>query len=155
AKAYIRLGSQLTLSNRYARAIELVTAALEISQEIGDREQQAEALLSLGQLRLNLGEPAGLDDMERGLDLALESNAPAAINRAFGNVADSYASHRCDLAHCWQLQTEGRRHAKGYGMVSFQEYYEGEHVTELYLRGEWDEAVDVAERLLAEMSRTA
>src|SRR5262249_48247769 len=71
------------------------------------------------------------------------------------NTADTTASHRCDLARCFALQEEGRRLAERVGSAGFRQFFAGERVTELYLRGEWDEAVAIGDQLVEELSRHA
>ena len=126
-----RYGSQLLLSNEPARAREVTQAALEIAEALGDDDMRAQALLSLGQSRLNLGDPDGLEDMERARELALESNSLETAERVLGNLADSYASHRANLARCFELQAEARRVVDRIGTTAFRYFFAGERVTEL------------------------
>jgi class 3 adenylate cyclase/tetratricopeptide (TPR) repeat protein len=148
-------GSQLLLSNEYRRGMEIVREALDIAEELGDDGGRASALLALGQARLNLGDAGGFEDMERALELSLESNALDIAQRAFANLADTCASHRCDIARCFQLQAEGRRMVERVGAAGFRTFFDGERVCELYLLGEWDEAVAAGERLVEELSQHA
>lgn len=148
-----RYGSQLLLSNEPARAKEVTQAALEIAEALGDDDARAQALLSLGQSRLGLGDPDGLEDMERALKLAIESNSLETAERVLGNLADSYASHRANLARCFELQAEGRRVVDRLGTTSFRFFFAGERVTELYVRGDWDEAFALGDEVADELSR--
>ena len=138
-----------------ARAREEMTqAALEIAEALGDDDARAQALRALGQSRLNLGDPDGLDDMERALELALESNSLVTAQRVLANLADSYASHRADLARCFELQAEGRRLVDRVGGSAFRYFFAGERVAELYIRGDWDEASALGgQSSLEELSR--
>ena len=147
-----RYGSQLLLSNEPARARETTQAALKIAEALGDDDMRAQALLSLGQSRLNLGDPDGLEDMERARELALESNSLETAERVWGNLADSYASHRANLARCFELQAEGRRVVDRIGTTAFRYFFAGERVTELYVRGDWDEASALGGKVADELS---
>jgi class 3 adenylate cyclase/tetratricopeptide (TPR) repeat protein len=135
-------GGQLHLAHEPARAFELTREAVEIAEEVGDVDQLAQALLATG----NVG------DMERALKLAVESDYLTTAARCYGNLADAYASHRADLGRCFALQTEGRRTAERIGGGPMLDWLTGERAAELYLRGRWDEAVDVGEPLTREMA---
>jgi hypothetical protein len=148
-----RYGSQLLLSNEPARAREVTQAALKIAEALGDDDMRAQALLSLGQSRLNLGDPDGLEDMERARELALESNSLETAERVLGNLADSYASHRANLARCFELQAEARQVVDRIGTTAFRYFFAGERVMELYVRGDWDEASALGGKVADELSR--
>src|SRR5262249_35169636 len=106
------------------------------------------ALLALG----------NLPDMERALELAVDSNYLGTAARCYGNLADANASHRADIARCFALQREGRRLAERIGVGvrghtgPLFDWFTGEHATELYLRGEWDAAVEIGKRLVEHMA---
>ena len=137
-------GGQLVLAHEPARARELTQEAVEIAEELGDVERQALALLALG----------NFDDMERALQLAVQSNFLVTAARCYGNFGDAWASHRADVERCFALQGEGRRLAERIGGGPLLHWFTGEHAAELYLRGRWDDAVEVGERLVEEMSRS-
>jgi tetratricopeptide (TPR) repeat protein len=135
-------GGQLHLAHEPARAFELTQEAVEIAEEVGDVEQLAQALLATG----------NVDDMERALQLAVESDYLTTAARCYGNVADASASHQADLGRCFALQTEARRIAERIGSGPMLDWITGESSTESYLRGRWDEAVDVGEPLVEQMA---
>ena len=90
--------------------------------------------------------------MERALELAVASNHLGTAARCYGNFADACASHFADVERCFALQGEGRRLAERIGGGPLLHWFTGEHAAELYLRGRWDDAVEVGERLVEEMS---
>jgi class 3 adenylate cyclase len=147
-----RYASALLLANEPSRATELIRQGLEMAQELGDAEGQAQMHLTLGYLRVNAGEPEGLTEMERALELALEANSLNATVRCYANLADSYANHFCALERCFELQAEGRKVVERLGRSRWRYLFAGERVTELYVRGAWDEAVRIADPLLEELS---
>ena len=137
-------GGQLFLAHEPARAAELTREAVQIAEEVGDVERQAEALLALG----------NLPDMERALQLAVESNYIAVAARCYGNVADACASHQADLERSFALQAEGLRLAERIGSGPLLSWLTGERSTELFLRGQWGEAVAVGDPLVEQMAHS-
>jgi len=136
------VGGQLNLAHEPARAAELTREAVAIAEEIGDVERQAEALLAGGNFA----------DIETALELAVRSNFLVLAARCYGNLADACASHLADLERCFSLQADGRRLAERLGAGPFLSWFTGEQAAELYLRGRWDEAVQVGDRLVEWMA---
>jgi hypothetical protein len=91
--------------------------------------------------------------MERALELALEVDSPGTAGRWYGHLADSCASYLADVERCFELQAEGRRIAERVTRGPLLTWLTGERTTELYLRGRWDEAAEIGERLVERMSR--
>jgi class 3 adenylate cyclase/tetratricopeptide (TPR) repeat protein len=149
-----RYAAALQLANEQARAMELVQEGRNIAEEVGDADIEAQTHATLGHLRLNAGDRDGLTEMQRALELAVASNSLEAAERCYANVADAYASHFCALERCFELQAEGRRLADRIGWPRWRHFFAGERVTELYHRGDWDEAIAMAEPFLEEVSRS-
>ena len=123
-----RYAAALQLANEPARALELVREGRDIAEEVDDAEMRAESHVTLGLLRLNAGDRGGLSEIERALELALESNSLQAAERCYANLADAHAAHMCALERCFDLQAEGRRLAERIGWPRWRHFFAGELV---------------------------
>jgi class 3 adenylate cyclase/tetratricopeptide (TPR) repeat protein len=130
-------------------AIETGREALELAERLGLPEVRAHALNNIGWARVALGDRGGLDDLEQSLAVAVERNSPELV-RASLNLGTALA-HFGDLAGTFAVHADGRRAAERFGDPAGMQWFAAERLWELYWRGRWDEAVTLADELLAEV----
>jgi class 3 adenylate cyclase/tetratricopeptide (TPR) repeat protein len=130
-------------------AIETGREALDLAERLGLPEVRAHALNNIGWARVALGDRGGLDDLEQSLAVAVERSSPEIV-RASLNLGTALA-HFGDLGGTFAVHAEGRRAAERFGDPAGMQWFAAERLWELYWRGSWDEALTLADALLAEV----
>jgi len=109
------------LAERYDEAIEVAGEALVMAKKLERTELTAHALNTVGLARVMTGDPAGIDELEESLRLALEHGSPFEIGRVTNNLAVCYwlvgrieeaaaaAATRLEMAERFRLPTGGER----------------------------------------------
>jgi class 3 adenylate cyclase/tetratricopeptide (TPR) repeat protein len=129
-------------------AIRFGRQALAMADELGLDSIRAHALDNIGTARVQSGDPGGIEDLERSIEIAKSLNSPESV-RACGNLATVLAQ-RGDLRRAWELKAECRRLADRFGSLQDVRWTRAEHVGELYSLGRWDEALQLADEFIAE-----
>jgi class 3 adenylate cyclase/tetratricopeptide (TPR) repeat protein len=155
AKAYVlsNVARFLAIDLRPGDALHLGRAALEMADALGLDEIRSHALNNIGTARYLLGDERGVDDLAESLRIALARNSPESI-RASLNLGNLH-SHSGNLKESFRVQAEGRRAAERFGDTAGIQWFAAERVWELYWRGEWDEAVELATSQLADVDAGA
>jgi class 3 adenylate cyclase/tetratricopeptide (TPR) repeat protein len=130
-------------------ALRVGREALAMADALGLDEIRAHALNNIGTARFLLGDEGGVDDLAESLRIALARNSPESI-RASLNLGNLH-SHFGNLEEASRAQAEGRRAAERFGDRAGIQWFAAERLWELYWRGEWDEAVELAAALLADV----
>jgi DNA-binding CsgD family transcriptional regulator/tetratricopeptide (TPR) repeat protein len=142
---YARL--RLTLVDR-ARAIAFGERAVALAERLGDAETHVDALITLGSARVSEGDEAGRALLERSVRLARDAALDDLVARAYANLGfGSEDLLRFDLA--------ARAYADGIAFCAERDLDHSRlHLTawlahsRMFL-GEWDEALALADRVLA------
>ena len=135
-------------------AIRLGRESLAMAEQLGLDELCAEALNNIGVARIESGDPGGIEDLERSLAIAVESNAPLAIVRAGSNLAGSLLNFG-EVERALAMQQEGVALASRFGLTRWLRWVRGERPELHYLLGRWDEALAGADEFLAEVEAGA
>ncbi|CAN5796254.1 hypothetical protein BH20ACT14_BH20ACT14_00320 [soil metagenome] len=134
------------LAERYDEAIEVAGEALVMAKKLERTELTAHVLNTVGLTRVMTGDPAGIEELEESLRLALEHGSPFEIGRVRNNLAVSYwivgrvdeadaaAAARLEMAERFRLATGWERTTLA--MFAFR-------------RGRWKEAARRIDELLA------
>ncbi|MGH3127187.1 MAG: ATP-binding protein [Gaiellaceae bacterium] len=128
-------------------AIRIGKAALAMADELGLVEAQVEALVNIGTSRTNMGDAAGLDDLERAIAIA-DAAGSSSISRAYNNLAVSVWSMG-DLRRGRRLMEEAVAHAERLGMASMLRFSRNVRNWLLAREGHWDEALPPIEEFIA------
>jgi class 3 adenylate cyclase/tetratricopeptide (TPR) repeat protein len=149
SKAYVvsQLSRFLMLANENEEAIRLGQEAVAMADELGDDELRAHALNNIGSARVARGDLEGVCDLERSVEISVAINSPESV-RAYGNLG-STLGNLGELERSWKLNAEGLRAAERFGLDEPVRWLTTEHVFELYERGRWEEALFLADRLIA------
>ena len=141
AKAYV-----LATSARYRmlaaqddEAVRLGREALAMSERLGFDDVSAQALNNIGVSRVVLGDEAGIEDLQRAISIAREINSPE-LARGYRFLASVVGIHG-ELERSYELFAEGRRAAERFADAHNARPLAASYVSELYWRGEWDDAV--------------
>jgi class 3 adenylate cyclase/tetratricopeptide (TPR) repeat protein len=135
------------LAGRHDAAVELGSEAFEMAKTLGLEEIEADALMSLGPARWRTGDPRGIDDLERGVEIARRSGSPL-LARGLINLAVSHWG--VDTHRALELHEEAGRAADRMGQAFHRRYVQGGRPAYLFFLGRWDEALAMAERFIAE-----
>jgi tetratricopeptide (TPR) repeat protein len=155
AKAYVlsNVARFHMIELRPDEALRVGREALEMADALGLDEIRAHALNNIGTARFLLGDERGADDLTESLRIALARNSPESL-RASLNLGNLH-SHFGNLEESFRVQSEGRREAERFGDTAGIQWFATERSWELYWRGEWDEAVELATSLLADVEAGA
>jgi class 3 adenylate cyclase/tetratricopeptide (TPR) repeat protein len=135
------------------QAIEVASEALRMAEALELDDLRSHALTTLGVARLDAGDRGGLDDLERSVQLALEVNSPESV-RGYANLA-SIIVHLGDVRRAFELYERGRREAERFGDARGLRWLAIERLYEHYWSGDWDEALRLANDLIAEVEAGA
>jgi class 3 adenylate cyclase/tetratricopeptide (TPR) repeat protein len=138
----------LTLAGDDERAIRLGREALAMATELGLDELRAHALNNIGTARVSNGDLGGFADLEESIAISLEINSWESV-RAYSNLA-SHLAGLGELERSFAMNAEARELAKRFGLGEMTRKMEAERVWELYVRGRWEEALALADELIAD-----
>jgi hypothetical protein len=133
---------------QYDRAIELGSQARAQAEQLGWEEGLGEALDQLGAARVSMGDRRGLADLARSIEIAAGSGSLGALSHAYNDLA---AAHQVlgDLNAAYAARLEGARAAERFGSALQNRWFQGVLTDHHYRRGEWDEALQMADDFLA------
>jgi class 3 adenylate cyclase/tetratricopeptide (TPR) repeat protein len=142
----------LLAADRHAEALQVAHEVFTMAKALNDEELAAAALGTIGAARVNLGDPGGVDDLERCVALDREQGSPNVAswenNLAFslailGDLA-GYAGHRRAAVQA----------AERFGWIQGHRWLELEGAADHYWRGQWDLALQVADTGLTQATGT-
>ena len=125
-----------TFQGPEAEAVRLGRQALEIAEDLGLEDIRAHALNYIGTARVSSGDLAGLNDLERSIDIARAINTPFSL-LAYNNLAgtlDALGQPRGPAG-----VRRGAAEAKRFGIASHVEDFEHALYDGLWISGRWDE----------------
>jgi class 3 adenylate cyclase/tetratricopeptide (TPR) repeat protein len=131
---------------RYEDAIRTGFEALQMAEALGLEELRAHALGSIGVARVALGDLGGIPDLERSVEIAVRIKSPENV-RARLNLGSVHA-HLGDLGHAFELYALARKSAEQFGDAAGTRWAATERMYELYWRGDWDEALTTAAKVI-------
>jgi tetratricopeptide (TPR) repeat protein len=138
------------VSGAAVRATELAADALAIAELLGLAGIRSNALNTRGVARVFLGDYDGLEDLEASLELALELKSVMDILRGYNNLAHA-ALMLGDARRYHELHLENLRLAEKLGARDAFRWTLGNLILGYFDRGEWDEAVRLADDMIAEV----
>jgi class 3 adenylate cyclase len=150
SKAYVlaNLARFRMIADEADRSIPVGQEAFEMAARLGLDDVQANILSTVGIARLMIGDLAGRDDVERAIEIAERVGSPEVI-RGYNNLASTNASLG-DLRRAFELYALATSAANRFGRVRALRWLEAERMNELYWRGEWDEALALADEFVAQ-----
>jgi tetratricopeptide (TPR) repeat protein len=140
-ETYARMTSLESMSGESPeRALQWAEKAVALGEELGSRRELVRAYQWRGLMRCELGDLAGIEDLERSLAEAIEVRTPLVIP-AYVNLADQVWRQRGPKA-ALDIQTEAIEGSRSRG--GNPTWPQGESCWMLYDLGEWDELLRVA-----------
>ena len=151
AKAHV-LGSLSRfrmIADENDEAVRVGLEALDMADRLGIAELRAHVLASTGLARARIGDPRGLADLRESIAAAVSLNSLESV-RGYANLGNALLDAG-DLRGAFELHAQGRRAARRFGDADRILWFEGERLYEWYWRGRWDAAVELADRLVAQV----
>jgi hypothetical protein len=135
------------LADENERAIAVGLEGLEMAEALKLEGYQAAALNNIGAARANSGDPRGVEDLERSVELATKANDLAEHARSLINLGVVMGGlGRLDRAkHFVQASLDVARAA---GDSQGIKWCEGNLIRGRYWQGEWDESIRLAESFI-------
>jgi tetratricopeptide (TPR) repeat protein len=138
----------LQLSGRSQEGLELAREALPIAEDTGEPSLISRILNTIGMARVHLGDEGGLTDLERSVAVAETARLPDDLHTALNNLANMYwRLGRLDEAKA--RHEEARQADEQYGYEAGLHWLIAEGLFDHVLRGEWNEALPLADAVLA------
>jgi class 3 adenylate cyclase/tetratricopeptide (TPR) repeat protein len=137
--------------NEHDAAIDVSDRAIAMASDLGLPEP-ARAIEGRGLARMSAGDPGGLDDMHRALELAKAQGLGRDVDVIQYNLADA-AGSLSGPAEKLALDREGFAKAVDRGDAEFALSFRQAIVSALTDLGSWDEALSLAESLTEDLER--
>jgi class 3 adenylate cyclase/tetratricopeptide (TPR) repeat protein len=153
ARAQAGHGRLLCLEGNDEEGLDLARSALGVAEELGIDEVASHALNTIGMARALGGDEEGLVDLERSVELALRTNSPDLIHKAYNNRANILWTFGRLHDASEQLRL-GRAAAERFGDFLGLRWLDGEDIFDLEVRGEWEAALVRADAFIAEAERS-
>lgn len=148
AMAYSNMSQLKMLSSEAAECIYWGEKAIAIGKELKDNEVLAHAYNNVGtQIALTDGQK-GLQLLGESLDIAVKNGYQEHAARAYTNMGDSYLVTK-DYANAKRCLDEGIKYCDERDLGSWSSYMLGCKARLLLETGHWDEAISIANNLMA------
>ena len=139
----------LALAGRNDEALPLAEESIAMAEELGDDDMLGDALNNRAIVRSNIGHPGWLEDSERSIELLLRTNS-FRVTRAYINFGSNLVDTAADLVRGEAATREGLAIGQRMGLPSTAiRWFVGNLAELTYLGGKWDEALALAEDVLA------
>ena len=150
AKAHVlsQIARYRMLAGVHEEAIRIGEDALAMAEQLGLDELRAHALNNIGLAKSFSGNPEGIADLQRGLDIALAVRSPEAA-RVLNNLGTALASFG-DLEGARHYFGEAVRVGDELGAVSMARYSRAISIVQLLMSGAWEEGLRQADVYIAD-----
>jgi len=153
ARVFAQRARNVFLAGDSRAGLELAHRARPLVEEVGAGELVSHVLNTIGMARVSLGDPAGLDDLRQSISLAEAANSPESLHTGLNNLANMlWRLGRLDAAS--ECLGQARLADERFGYTSGLHWLEGEDMLDRNLRGDWDEAVALADSVIARAEKT-
>jgi class 3 adenylate cyclase len=148
ARVFAQRARHVFLSGDSHGGLELAERALPVVEQVGQDELVSHVLNTIGMSRVCLGDPSGLDDLRRSAVLAEAENSPENLHTAYNNLANMHwRLGQLDAAS--ECLRQARLADERFGYAAALRWLVGEDMLDHKLRGEWDEALALADTVIA------
>jgi class 3 adenylate cyclase/tetratricopeptide (TPR) repeat protein len=151
-KAYVlgHLARFHMIRDREDEAITLGQEALEMADRLGLEQLQVHVLNTVGTARVHSGDPAGVEDLERSIELALALNAVPDVLRGYNNLAAAF-TELGDIRRSRNALEQGLENAERFGEWEPARGIRGNLINALHALGDWEEALRRADEFVREV----
>ena len=138
---------QLVLAGDRQRGLEQAREALALAEGLGLDEIRIHSLTTIGSAKEFLSDTTGRDDVRAAVDIARSIDSPL-IAGALNNL--TVFLDQVDLRATEAIAREALEQAERFGDREMARFLRGNLVVSLWLGGQWDEAMGVADAFIAE-----
>jgi tetratricopeptide (TPR) repeat protein len=138
---------QLLLAGERERGLAQAREALELADGLGLDEIRIHSLTTIGSAKEFLSDTTGRDDLRAAVEIARSINSPL-IAGALNNL--SVALDAVDVRATEALTREALEQAERFGDRELTRFVRGNLVISVWLSGQWDEAMELADGFIAE-----
>ena len=131
-----------------SQGLRLATEALAMAETFGSDELRAHSLSTIGMARGYLGDPTGVDDERRALEIAVAASSHQAGSIANNVAAQAYLAF--DLQRAADLFDEGLEIAERFGDASGVRWLRAQQLSMAFTLGRWDDAFRGAEEFIGD-----
>jgi class 3 adenylate cyclase len=146
----MRLASRASIAGDNPAALEFASEGRELAEELAWDEGLCDSLSLLGLVRVYLGDPDGLEDINRGIAIGREAGAYGPLLRAYNTKAVAYQILG-DVNAGYEARREGAQLAEQIDSQLQMRWFEGVMIDHHYRRGDWDDAQRMADEFLGEV----
>jgi class 3 adenylate cyclase/tetratricopeptide (TPR) repeat protein len=141
AKAFVlqELGRTSMMADDFPRAIEFASESLRLAETLDLGASRARNLNTLGVSRIATGDPGGVADLERAMEIAAAAHSHEEIGAAANLTWMTVLLG--DMRRAGELHELSRTLARRLGVSGFIRWVEAEHTFHCYWEGRWDDAL--------------
>lgn len=151
AMAYSNRAQLEMLARRVDSAIDWAQRTIELAESLGRPDIRSHALNNLGTARLIGNDPAGYDDLERSLQLALAGGFQEHVARAYTNLSSmSLVRHSYDRGMGYM--EDGLAYCEEYDLDSWRLYMLAYRARARFAQADWNGASEDLEAVLRDRS---
>jgi tetratricopeptide (TPR) repeat protein len=148
ARVLARMARHRMLAAEYEDAIRAGQEALAIAEPLGLDDLRGHVLNSVGAARFQAGDPGGLVDLERSVEIAVAAGSHLGA-MAYNNLAYMHFVGG-DVRRAQELREEGLRVAERFGDERILRFLRGALPVHDFYGGQWQQAVREADAFIAE-----
>jgi tetratricopeptide (TPR) repeat protein len=137
--AYSRRAGSLSIAGRSAEALAVIDQALLLTEQLESKATPSRLYQYRGIALCDLGDASGVDDVRKGLDLALEAGDLSAAGVGYSNLASNLHDHSAREALA--VWTEGIDFAVKRGIAGNRFWQLAESTWALFDLGRWDDVI--------------
>jgi tetratricopeptide (TPR) repeat protein len=149
AQVLAQVSSLMGLEGKPEEAIRVASEALAVAEALGLDDVRATVLTTRGFARDDLGDHAGIGDLEEGRRLALRAGASREASRACNNLGVALYGAG-ELARAFELLEEASALSERAGHVDLMRFGQGMMLLPALDGGRWDDCVRLADAFIAE-----
>ena len=140
--AYVRIGGSLSIAGRSQEALEIVDRALKLAEDLRLQSFLSRLYQFRGIARCDLGDPGGVGDLRKALEVARESGDLFAEGVGYTNLASNLLpTSPIEALASWD---EGIAFAEKRGITGNRYWQLAESTWALFDLGRWDEVIERA-----------
>jgi len=121
-----------------------------MAESLGLDDLRVHALTTVGSAKEQLGDTTGRRDLELAVELGRAANSPM-VAGALNNL--TVYIDTTDMRRVDELNLQAQEEAERYGDATLLRFLRGNAIAHLWVLGKWDEAMSVADDLVAQCER--
>jgi class 3 adenylate cyclase/tetratricopeptide (TPR) repeat protein len=148
AEALTNRSGFLMLGGEFEEAIRVGAEALPLVEALGMEDQRARLHIVVGSARYGLGDTDGFAEIEKGISIAQDAGVFEMVAIGLNNLTSGFHvfGRLADAKRVWSRELEL---TERYGLAQTLRFARAEAACWAYLDGRWDEAIAVADELVA------